>query len=553
MSTMERRQEYLKFLRRKIPQAEQAGFQPPTAPHDSLFPHQCDIALWAVTGGRRAIFAQFGLGKTRIHLQIALWVTQHTGGRYLIVAPLGVRQEFTQSDGPALGLQIEYVRTNEEVQASTARILITNYERVRDGDIDVSQFAGAGLDESSVLRSFGSKTYQNFLSLFKAVPYRYVLTATPSPNRYKELIHYAGFLGIMDTGEALTRFFQRDSEQANNLTLYPHMEHIFWAWMHSWACFATRPSDLGYPDEGYDLPKLHVHWHRLAVDQRAAWEQVDNFGQAQLLRDDAQGLKESAAVKRESIEMRVACARELIASKEGQKYSWPAPTTLEEHVIDRALALTAGHWHVDEIHRGVSGKSTMGSCGSSLPVMWQTAPKGLEIQDADKKAIIPWKRLEERARQYEPAKQKHWLIWHDLEDERREIERQMPLVTTVYGSQDLEEREAHIMGFSRGEYRILATKPVIAGSGCNFQRHCSDAIFLGVGYKFNDFIQAIHRIHRFQQKREVHIHIIHLDSEDAIVAELQAKWRRHDELMARMSAMLREHRLSTISLPIITT
>src|SRR5690606_37419358 len=111
----------------------------------------------------------------------------------------------------AMGAEIQYVRNQAEIDAATSPILITNYERVRDGGIDVSQFEGAGLDESSVLRSYGSKTYQSFLALFKAVKYRFVFTATPSPNRYKELIHYAGFLGVMDTGEALTRFFKRDS------------------------------------------------------------------------------------------------------------------------------------------------------------------------------------------------------------------------------------------------------------------------------------------------------------------------------------------------------
>lgn len=209
MSSLQQRQyTYEAFLRAKMPRAERAGFEPPSEPHASLKPHQRDIALWACRGGRRAIFANFGLGKTRIHLQLAKWVHEHTGGRYLIVAPLGVRQEFTLSDGPAMGMKLEYVRTNQEVLASSSPYLITNYERVRDGDITLEHFTGAGLDEASCLRSFGSKTYQAFLSLFKAVPYRFVFTATPSPNRHKELIHYGGFLGVMDTGEALTRFFQ---------------------------------------------------------------------------------------------------------------------------------------------------------------------------------------------------------------------------------------------------------------------------------------------------------------------------------------------------------
>lgn len=450
--------DYLAFLRSKIPQAEVAGFEPLSPHHASLFPHQRDICQWAIAGGRRAIFCQFGLGKTRMHLQLGWWVAEKTGGKYLIICPLGVRQEFTQNDGPAMGYPVHFVRTSEEVLHTKGRIFVTNYESVRDGKIDLSLFAGAGLDEASVLRSYGSKTYQNFLPMFKAVKYRYVFTATPSPNRYKELIHYGAFLGIMDSGEALTRFFQRDSEQAGNLTLYPHMEAQFWAWLHSWACFMTKPSDLGYSDEGYDLPPIKIHWHRLAVDQTQAWKQVDSWGQAQLLRDDAQGLRESAEIKRESIDMRVEAAVKLIESD---------------------------------------------------------SPK------------------------------KHWLVWHDLEKERAAIEKAIPDAKTVYGTQELDEREDLIMGFSRGEYRILATKPVIAGSGCNFQRHCADAIFLGVGYKFNDVIQACHRIARFQQTHQVNIHFLHLDSEDAIVAELKAKWKRHDELMLKMQALLKQHKLTS--------
>lgn len=454
---------YLQFLKSKIPQAEVAGFEPPTECHPSLFPHQRDIATWAIRGGRRAVFANFGLGKTRIHLQIAAWVVAHTGGRYLIVAPLGVRQEFTLSDGPAMGLAVEYVRTNAEVQAAKSSILITNYERVRDGDIDLTQFAGAGLDESSVLRSFGSKTYQEFLSKFKDVPFRWVFTATPSPNRYKELIHYGGFLGIMDTGEALTRFFQRDSEQAGNLTLYPHMERQFWLWLHSWAVFIQRPSDLGYSDEGYELPPMEVHWHRLETDHRKAWKQVDGWGQAQLLRDDAQGLKEGAEIKRESIDLRVAELEKLIVTE----------------------------------------------------------------------GICPEKQI---------------VVWCDLNDEQLAIERMLKRLeisfSSLTGAQGIDEREELIMAWKRRETSVFLSKPVMYGAGVNLQQ-CWLMAYLGVGYKFADFIQGVHRIFRFMQTHACHIHIFHLDSEDAIVAVMQDKWRRHNELMARMTELLKTHRLST--------
>lgn len=128
-------------------------------------------------------------------------------GKALIVTPLNIVHVFQEDAANLLdGLQVRYIKTQAEAEGAQERILITNYERVRDGDIQPDYFTAVSLDEASVLRSFGSKTYQEFLPKFKAVKYKFVATATPSPNRYKELIHYAGFLGVMDTGQALTRF-----------------------------------------------------------------------------------------------------------------------------------------------------------------------------------------------------------------------------------------------------------------------------------------------------------------------------------------------------------
>lgn len=449
---------YLDFLRSKIPAAEVAGFEPLSKPSPGLSPHATEICQWAIRGGRRAIFASFGLHKTRMNLQLGWWVTEKTGGKYLIIAPLGVRQEFTRNDGPAMGYPVHFVRTSADVEKTAGRIFLTNYESVRDGKIDMSLFAGVGLDEAAVLRSYGSKTYQTFLKIMKQVRYRFVFTATPSPNRYKELIHYAAYLGIMDSGEALTRFFQRDSEQANNLTLYPHMEKQFWHWLSTWAVFIQKPSDLGYPDDGYDMPPIKVVWHKIQVDHSRAWKKTDRSGQSALFLDDAAGLSEAAATKRDSIQRRIDKAHEIITHE----------------------------------------------------------PMG-----------------------------KHWILWHDLEAERHAISKQFPMAKCVWGSQALDEREDLIVGFSNGDYRILATKPSLAGSGCNFQRHCAGAIFLGVGYKFNDFIQAIHRIHRFGQKRQVTIHIIYLDSEQSIKDALERKWRQHEGLVARMTELLRTYRLNS--------
>ena len=242
---------YLEFLKTKIEIAKDTGFEvPPETVNTGLKPHQRDAVIWALKGGRRALFESFGLGKTVQEIEFCHLAVQHEGGQALIVVPLGVKQEFTHDAVEVLGYEKPiYCRTMEEVKTCDAEIIMTNYERVRDGDIDPTYFAATSLDEASVLRSFGSKTYQTFMDKFKGVPYKLVATATPSPNKYKELIHYAGYLEVMDTGQALTRFFQRDSTKANNLTLYPNMEDEFWLWVSSWALFITKPSDLRRSDD----------------------------------------------------------------------------------------------------------------------------------------------------------------------------------------------------------------------------------------------------------------------------------------------------------------
>lgn len=448
---------YEEFLLSKVAAAQERGMAPPQMA-ECLKPHQRDIAAWAIKGGSRAVFASFGLGKTLIQVQILKAILEANPGEGLIVCPLGVKGEFVRDGRQFFGVEFRYVRTNEEHEAMRAageRFFITNYERVRDGNLDPNRFTVVSLDEASVLRSFGSKTYQTFLDLFQAVQFKFVCTATPSPNRFKELIHYAGFLGVMDTGQALTRFFKRDSTQAGNLQLHPHKEQEFWLWVSTWAIFLTKPSDLGYSDEGYDLPPLNVHRHRLAADHSTAG--FDSWGQGKLLRQAAISLRDASREKRESLDARIQRCREIIA---------------------------AG--------------------------------------DPDQ----------------------HWIIWHDLEDERRAIEKAIPEAVSVYGSQDLEEREKAIADFSEGRFRILSTKPVIAGSGCNFQRHCYSAIYLGVGYKFNDFIQSVHRLYRFLQTKAVDIHLIYSEPEDPIHDTLMEKWEQHDRLVENMTRIVKEYGLN---------
>ncbi|WP_456081688.1 DNA methyltransferase [Mediterraneibacter sp.] len=330
--------EYIDFLRTKIELATESGFCVERERiNKALKPHQADAVAWALKGGRRALFESFGLGKTVQEIEFCKQAIDHEGGKALIVLPLGVKQEFTQDAVNVLGYERpRYVRNMQEVKDAEESILLTNYERVRDGDIAPEYFTATSLDEASVLRSFGSKTYQTFLDKFKNVKYKLVATATPSPNKYKELIHYAGYLEVMDTGQALTRFFQRDSTKANNLTLYPNMEDEFWLWVSSWALFITKPSDLNpqYSDIGYELPPLQVNWHELPTVYGKAEEKN---GQMTLFNEAAAGLKEAAQVKRESIDQRVEKLKEIVEVSPKDHFVLWHDLESERHAIKKAL------------------------------------------------------------------------------------------------------------------------------------------------------------------------------------------------------------------------
>lgn len=451
---------YKEFLESKIELAQDSGFEVnPADINKALKPHQRDAVIWALKGGRRALFESFGLGKTIQEIEFCKQVIDHEGGRALIVLPLGVKQEFTQDAVNVLGYDAPvYCRSMEEVESCDSSIVLTNYERVRDGDIRPDYFVATSLDEASVLRSFGSKTYQTFLDKFKNVPYKLVATATPSPNKYKELIHYAGYLEVMDTGQALTRFFQRDSTKANNLTLYPNMEDEFWLWVSSWALFITKPSDVNpeYSDEGYVLPPLDVRWHEIPIHYG---DTSDKTGQMQLFTEAAAGLKEAAEVKRNSIDQRVEKMKEIVES----------------------------------------------------------------------------------------SPEEHFLLWHDLESERKTILKAIPEVVDIYGSQDYDLREKRVIDFAQGRIKLFATKKSISGSGCNFQRYCHREIFLGIDYEFNDFIQAVHRCYRFLQTDTVVIDIIYMENERQIKEALLEKWKNHNHMVKKMTDIVKKYGLSPAS------
>ncbi|MGN8718638.1 DNA methyltransferase [Ellagibacter isourolithinifaciens] len=329
---------YTDFLAAKVVSSPVMGAPVPAdAVNQLLLPHQVALVRWAVEGGRRAIFAAFGLGKSMIQLETLRLTLAREGGEALIVCPLGVRGEF-QRDAAKLGYDVHFIRRPDQIVPGA--IHVTNYETVRDGKLDPNAFTAVSLDEASVLRSFGSKTYQTFLANFRN-RFRFVATATPSPNRYKELIHYAGFLGVMDAGQALTRFFQRDSTKANHLTLYPHKEREFYLWLNTWAAFVQYPSDLGYSDDGYNLPPLDVQWHEVPVDHTVT--EMDRDGQARLFRGGAaMSLQEEARERRDTMPERIRRLLQLVdahqAQHPGDQIILWCDLNAEQIAIERGLA-----------------------------------------------------------------------------------------------------------------------------------------------------------------------------------------------------------------------
>lgn len=329
---------YEEFLKSKMAISSQTGFDiDRDEVSEALYPHVKDTVVWAIKGGNRAVFSSFGMHKTVTQLEIVRLIVKHKGGKGLIVCPKRVVNEFISQAGKHIGMSVTYVRNMKEVLSCPTDVMLTNYERVRDGDIDPAYFTATSLDEASVLRGYGTKTYQTFLPLFNEVPYKFVATATPAPNRYKEMIHYAGYLGVMDTGQALTRFFQRDSTKANNLTLYPHKEKEFWLWVSTWGLVLTKPSDLGYPDDGYDLPALNVHEEIVNVDNSTAG--TDRDGQAKMFRQAALGLADAAKERRDSMDDKISRVVDIInrpENKEDHFLIWH-DLEAERHAICKAI------------------------------------------------------------------------------------------------------------------------------------------------------------------------------------------------------------------------
>lgn len=251
---------YEAFLQRKAIIDPPTGIEPSRPLPEALFAFQRDITKWALRRGRAALFAGTGLGKSLMELSWAQAVSRETGKDILHLAPLAVSNQLAR-EADKFGIQAKVVASSGDCVPGTN---ITNYQKL--SHFDISEFGGVILDESSILKSTDGHYRTALIAACQSIPFRLAATATPAPNDFMELGNHAEFLGIMSYTDMLATFFTHDNGDTQKWRLKGHAENEFWKWMASWAVMLRKPSDLGYSDDGYDLPPLTFTQHTVGVD-----------------------------------------------------------------------------------------------------------------------------------------------------------------------------------------------------------------------------------------------------------------------------------------------
>jgi hypothetical protein len=308
---------YADFLATKAQLGAGSGFAPTVLP-SHLFGFQTDLLDWSVRQGRAAVFADCGLGKTPLQLAWAQNVYEHTGKPVLIVTPLAVSHQ-TQREAEKFGHEAAVSRDG----SIPAPITITNYERLEK--FDPEKFGGVVCDESSAIKAFDGARRAIVTEFLRTREYRLLCTATAAPNDYIELGTSSEALSQLGHMDMLNRWFTNKQNNSATKGSYKgfaaprafsqqewrfkgHAEESFWRWVSSWARAVRRPSDLGYPDDGFVLPKLIHHEHVV----KATTEPTDGS----LFDVPAVGLREERAEARRTINERCEEAAEILSEDE---------------------------------------------------------------------------------------------------------------------------------------------------------------------------------------------------------------------------------------------
>jgi hypothetical protein len=292
---------------------------------DGLFDHQKVLTTWALRRGRCAIFADTGLGKSRMQLSWADAVNREAGHDVLILAPLAVAAQ-TVTEGESIGVQVNLCREAADVRPG---ICITNYDRLHK--FDLSRFGAVVLDESSVIKHHDSRTFSTLCDVFAQTPFKLCATATPAPNDWTELGTHAEFLGICSRVEMLAEYFVHDGGDTQSWRLKGHARAAFWRWVSGWAALVRKPSDLGFDDDRYNLPPLNVHQHVSAVDHNAA------ATSGMLFALEANTLSERRNARRSSMDERVAECVARVNSEPGEPWLIWCDLNAEQDALAKAF------------------------------------------------------------------------------------------------------------------------------------------------------------------------------------------------------------------------
>lgn len=300
---------YEDFLRQKTIRFSSTGIKE-YKNNDILFSWQNAVTEWAINKGKAALFEDCGLGKTGQQLVWAEQVARYTNKPVIILAPLAVSLQ-TQREAVKFGVEAKITESQSDVIKG---VNITNYEKLKH--FDTSKFGGVVLDESSILKSYMGKTKRFIVDSFKDTPYKLACTATPAPNDLMELLNHAEFLGIMRSSEALSVWFIADQTQSGTYKLKGHAAKDFWQWVSSWSVCISSPSDIGYSDKGYILPKL------TEINEVIKVSELNDDITLGFFRDIDMSATGFYKERRRTTKERAARCAEIAKSKNGQSVIW---------------------------------------------------------------------------------------------------------------------------------------------------------------------------------------------------------------------------------------
>lgn len=553
----------------------------------AMFPHQADITRWAIRRGRAALFAGTGLGKSFMELAWAAKVVEHTGKPVLHLAPLAVTAQMVR-EAEKFGMDARQVVNQSEIVVGDN---VTNYQKLEY--FDLSAFGGVILDESSILKSTDGHYRTKLIEACQKIPFRLAATATPAPNDFMELGNHAEFLGIMSYTDMLATFFVHDGGDTQKWRLKGHAENEFWRWMASWAVMLRKPSDLGYSDDGYDLPPLSTIQHTVSASKESE--------DGNLFPAFAATMSERISARRDTVTERVDAAIELVANDFrdklleclSQKNAAPitAHTTLRtnqngetepeksetsttpigvkstqqtkrteknSNPLREADAESVSETAEYETTTESQPSSTTNSLGSKITLAryadldpdhvaeagWQSTIAMTQAAFADSCALTAIVDLDcsptietgstGQSNISTRLKLSPWVIWCHLNSEQDAAKRALgDLAISIHGGHSEEEKEQLHLDWLDGKAPVLICKPKMFAHGCNWQ-HCNKTVFVGLNDSFEQVYQAVRRFWRFGQTQPVTVHMIAADVEGAVVANLKRKEADANRMAAAM-------------------